>query len=183
MGIVVTSIVLCALSVFTLGVSDQWMESGSGQSMFLSGTMAVDRLNHLVRGALMMDPNATATQCMLWLTDTNADGKIQFGEQALLSYDSVDQELLEYTAPASDTVTNSPSSTLSTPNTFLAAANLSTKVLAHNVTACRFMPLVGGGSVRSSLEVTLTFTSGTIAPVTSATIYTTVTLRTPGQAQ
>jgi hypothetical protein len=120
LGMVVTTMVLGAMMVFTLGVGQGYTQSESAQSVFLSGNMAVDRIQHVIRSAKLIDTNTLVTgsmdnstpaaSCMFWRDDgsvlftdgssgtiaANNDGKIQFSEMGLLQYDQSTSTVWEY---------------------------------------------------------------------------------------
>jgi hypothetical protein len=191
-GMVVTLLVLSAMSVFLFGVGDVWQQTDPGQSIDMTANRATDRIDHLVRSAMYLDPNFTPgtsdnignpAACMVW-TESNGDGQIQFAEQSLLQYDPSTQTLYEYTVqfpstwtPAQQTAANITLSQLMTPTAFAASANVVAVPVAHDVTSCTFNVVTPAAStgIRPTLEVVLTLSDGR----SGTTIYHTSAVRSP----
>ena len=181
-GIIVTSIVLCALSVFTFGVSQSWTQSESTQSVSLTGTMTVERLNQFVRSAQMIEPNPTPgsldnstspATCMLW-TDSNVDGKIEYSELAVFQYQSATDSIVEYTTTATTYCATLPSDTA-----FLSSPNIIATTVANHVTACQFFAINAASTTQHpSLEMVFKIASSSSA-IPDQMVYNTATLRAP----
>jgi Tfp pilus assembly protein PilW len=186
-GMLVTSIVLSALAVFTFGVSDNWTQSDSSQSAFLRQTMAVERLRHMLREAQLTETNptpgslnnsTTPAACMLW-TDANGDGHIQYSELSMLQYIPATQKLVIWSIPA--TSSNASQTTLSIPSeaSFLALPNVASAPLADNIQACQIFCTPGSSpTLLPSIEVILEI-PGSNSSMSSQLLYTTVALRAP----
>lgn len=186
-GMVVTTIVLCALGMFTFGVGENWTQSDSAQSAFLQETMAVERLSHMIREAQLaetnptigsMDNSAPPATCMIW-TDSNLDGHIQYCELAVLQYIPATQKVVEWAIPATASNALSTTTSFMSDATFLALPNVASTTIADNVLACRFFSIPGVNPTQlPSLEVVLKIQSNNPA-VASQVVYTTVALRAP----
>ncbi len=187
MGMVVTALVLSALSVFVFGVADAWTGSESAQSIFLSGNMAVDHIDRAVRQCTAIDPNATPgnlnnsgapAACMLW-HDDNGDGLIQYSEMSLLQYVPASQTIQQYDVvfpPLCNIASvNVIEPSLLTPAVFAASTYGVATPVAHNITACEMVPVTTAAGERPSLEIVLKVGSGTA----QTTLYTTATVRSP----
>jgi prepilin-type N-terminal cleavage/methylation domain-containing protein len=183
-GIVVTTMVLSAMTFFLFGVGDIWHETDAGQSVYLAANRATDRIDRLVRGAKLLDPDftpgtgPTPAACMIWAADNNGDGQIQLSEMALLQYDPTTQTLFQYAIPAS--VTPNPDTagaTLLTPAAFIATPGVTATPVAHNVTACTFNVTATNATAGNApvLEVVMTVSDGR----SSTTVYSTSAVRAP----
>jgi prepilin-type N-terminal cleavage/methylation domain-containing protein len=187
-GIVVTSLVLSAMSFFLFGVGDIWHQTDAGQSIYLAANRATDRIDRLVRGAKLLDPDftpgtgATPAACMIWAADNNGDGEIQLSEMVLLQYDPITQTLFQYAIPAS--VTPNPdttSVTLLSPAAFIATAGVVATPIVHNVTACTFNVVPADLITANApiLEVVMTVSDGR----SSTTVYSTAAVRAAREPQ
>jgi prepilin-type N-terminal cleavage/methylation domain-containing protein len=186
-GIVVTSMVLCALSVFVFGVGENWQNSDTAQSAFLAGSMGVDRLTRLVRSAQMLDPsptqgsldNSTApATCMLWTDNYEADGSIEYCEMTCLQYDQANQRVVAYSIPQTASNAATQTASLMSAASFRALPNVVETPLIHDVSACQFFSIAPTSTtLRPSLEIVLQMTTGDGSSKTL--IYETATLRAP----
>jgi hypothetical protein len=186
LGMIVTTIVLGALAVFTFAVSENWRTSDSAQSAFLAGSMGVDRLNQLVRSAQAIDSNPTngsltnataPAACMLW-TDANADTLIEYSEMTLLKFDQANQRLVAYAIPSTAANATTQTATLMTAASFLALPNVVATPIVHDVSACQIFSInAGSASPRPSLEIILQMKTSNGSSQTL--VYTTATLRGP----
>ncbi len=175
MGIVVTAIVLSALSVFVFGVADGWTNAESAQSVFLSGNMAVDRIDRALREATSA-ASATPSDCIFWHDDVNPDGQIQLSEVSLLEYDGV-SNINRYDIASTNANAATLLSSLPTPTAFKNYGAVSSPV-AHNISACQFLPVTPAAGEHASVEILLNVGQGN----ESTTLYTTATLRCSGGA-
>lgn len=189
-GIIVTSIVLCALAVFIFGVGENWEASDSAQSAFLAASMGVDRLNFIVRSAQMIDANPTPgsldnssspAACMMW-TDVNLDGAIQYSEMTLLEYDSAQHLLAQYVIPATANNATTQVSAIMNAASFIALPNIVRIPVVHDVTACEIHSInATRTSIRPSLEFVLELATGSSSSKTL--VYATSALRAPASVQ
>ena len=189
-GIVVTSIVLTALAVFTFGVGQSWQESDSAQSAFLAGSVGVDRLNSIVRAAQMIDPspingsldNSTSpASCMLWTDNYLIDGHIQYCEMTLLQYDETNQRLVKYSLPQTANNANTQVAGLMSSASFKALPNIVETSVVNSVTGCQIFSINPGSSTpRPSLEFVLQLKTNKGS--SSSLVYTTATVRCPETA-
>ena len=187
-GMVVTGLVMSAVAAFVFGVGEHWRRAGAGQQADLAAGRAVDRLDRLVRPALLLDAGYTpgsidspgpAAACMYWRNDDNADGKIQLSETALLAYDAGSRQLLSYAVPDPAVLPSDPTASppvFVTPAAFAGTTGVVAVPVARNVAGCAFHVDPGDATRRPSLEVTLAIDDGKSPPFTA---YATVTLRCP----
>lgn len=196
-GMVVTAVVLSALSVFTAAVAAHWETTEAGQSAFLSASLSVDRVSRIVRAAKFLDPAAATgsldnstppAACMCWARDANNDGKMQPSELGLFAYDAASASVLWYTVqypagwtPARVAVADAPLSpaVLPTPAAFLSNPYAAAVPVAHHVVGCQLIPQpVTGPGQRPGLEVVLQVDTGR----SQTLVYSTATLRGPNGA-
>ena len=188
-GMLVTAIVLCALSVFTFGVGESWQNSDSSQSVFLRQTMAVERLNHILREAQLtesnptpgsLDNSTTSAACVFW-SDANSDGTMQYSELFMLQYVPGTQKLVEWHIPATANNASTTTSSMPSETAFLALPNVVSTPVADHVTACQlyYTPGVNSSSqsLLPSIEAILEFQGSNSA--SPAVVSTTVALRAP----
>ena len=187
-GMVVTGFVMAAVAAFVFGVSEHWQRAGAGQQADLAAGRAVDRLDRLVRPALLLDAGYTPgsldgsgppAACMYWRADANADGSIQRSETGLLAYDPATRTVVSYAVPdpaglAADPTASPPG--FDPPAAFAGTAGVVATPVAKNVAGCAFHVTAGDAKTRPSLEVTLAIDDGKTTPFTA---YTTVALRCP----
>lgn len=106
-GIVVTSLVIGALSALWFAVAETWTRSSSSQHVALTGSQAVARLEATLRQAKYIcywapGSAANAPACALvWRTDSwngVADGAVELGELAVVEHDPVAKKIYLYQA-------------------------------------------------------------------------------------
>jgi prepilin-type N-terminal cleavage/methylation domain-containing protein len=175
MGIVVTAIVLAALSVFVFGVADGWTNAESAQSIFLSGNMAIDRIDRALREATSVACPAP-TDCLFW-HDDNGDGVMQLSEISLLEYDG-SAAIGRYDIASTNSYAGTVLSSLPTPATLKNYGAIATP-LAHNISGCQFLSVTAAAGERTSAEMILNVGQGR----EKTTLYTTATLRCSGGSQ
>src|SRR5438874_1445919 len=92
MGLVITSLVLGALSAFTYAMTAAWKQSDSLQLTHMGSNQATVRIQNVIQQAKLiglvrpgsLTGTGTAAAMMYWANDNSADGKIQFAEMGLL---------------------------------------------------------------------------------------------------
>jgi prepilin-type N-terminal cleavage/methylation domain-containing protein len=208
-GIVVTALVLVALSTFLFAVGQNWEDSDTAQSAFLAACSGADRLNQLVRSAQEIGPNPTSgsldnstppAACVLW-TDTNGNGVIEYDELTLLEYDPSSQSLVAFSIPTTATnaatqpgslpsvasfqalpnMTQSASSL--TGSAYVSLTNILKTPVIHSVTACQIFAIPPNAATHpsnASLEVILQMANGSSQTFEAANVvYLTSTVRAP----
>jgi hypothetical protein len=113
MSLVVMSLVLGGIAMFSLALSTMWQESNASQATCLSSTQATLRVAKLIRAARMfgycqsgnVDGSGSAATLVFWAEDgdttrgTSADSKIQESEVGLLQYNATTHTLDLYEEP------------------------------------------------------------------------------------
>jgi type II secretory pathway pseudopilin PulG len=111
-GMIITTMVLTALSVVAFAVSTSWQQAEAANGASVTGTQVQTRITQWFRpscnlGALQagsLTSTLSPASLFFWMGDlTDAtyptgDGKIEFNEIGLLRYDSASQELRLYQA-------------------------------------------------------------------------------------
>jgi Tfp pilus assembly protein PilW len=198
-GMVITSLVVGALASLWFAMGQTWANSGTSQSVTLTGAQAVSRLESTMRQAKYIfqytagstDGKTTpAASALIWKGDnwnSTADGAVQVGEMALVEHDPVAQKIYLYQAipiasmnatqiaKAGGVVLWIDLSKSTTPAAFKAYDFVQKTVISEAVAGAAFnapTPLTGA---RPSLEYTLTVTrSGS-----STLVYSVASLRGP----
>ncbi len=96
MGMTITTLVVGAVSAFSLALSEGWRQSGSAQrSLVFSGQQCLARMTRIVQTSRAvadvqsgkMNGTIRSPACaVLWLGDANRDGKVQFSEIGLIEH-------------------------------------------------------------------------------------------------
>lgn len=111
-GMVITAMVLCALSVVTFAVSNGWQSADAADSSFVTGGQIQARIAQWFRpataiGAVQhgsLTSSSNPASLFFWKTDVadvsnpTGDGKIEFNEIGLLRYDAASQQVRVYDA-------------------------------------------------------------------------------------
>jgi type II secretory pathway pseudopilin PulG len=111
-GMVMTVMVLSALAAVATAVSMGWQNADSADSAFVTGSQVQTRLVQWLRPAITLGAvqkgtlNSSTSPAMLFFwkgdlqdaSNPTGDGKIEFNEIGLLSYDSASKELRVYDA-------------------------------------------------------------------------------------
>jgi Tfp pilus assembly protein FimT len=126
LGLVITALVMSALSTFTLAMCSAWQSSGQVATLTLQGNQMVSHIENEVRNARLLgvcragscDGSASGAAIMIWKNDTNGDGLIQGSEVEMILHDTVNHQLVLYSGTASDIATW-PYSTVFTNSTVI----------------------------------------------------------------
>lgn len=197
-GMVVTAMVLAALSAMWFGVAHAWAGSTASQGVALTGNLAAVRLESTFRAAKYLcqytvgsvDGKSTPVgSVFFWKNDAwTADGAVQIAELALIEHDPVTKRLYLYEAlpatsmsadqqtRASIRVTWTDLVASGTPGTFKTYDFVQKKVLSEAVAGASFnVPTSGKPNLRPSFEFTLTVSR----PGGDLLVYGTASLRSP----
>jgi prepilin-type N-terminal cleavage/methylation domain-containing protein len=198
-GLVVTSMVIGALSAVWFAVGETWAKSGSSQSVSLTGAQAVARFESNLRPAKYIfqvvsgstDGKTTpGASVFYWKSDSwnnTADGAVQVGELALIEHDPSTQKLYLYQAIPSASMTASQLtrasgvalwadlSSSATVTAFKSYDFVQKTVLSESVVGALFSAPSTSSGARPKLEYTLSLSrSGT-----TSLVYSVVSLRGP----
>jgi hypothetical protein len=182
LGMLVTGLVMIAVSALLSAVARGWEQSGATQVTSLYRVQTHARIEKYLRGAKQIgavrsgsvDGTQAAAGVMLWAGDANLDNKVQFSELGLLAHEGGVGTSSGYLAyydvsyPASWTA--SQKSAADTPaladdeiynnsniDTFRTLANVRKTVVATNVVGARFTKTDGVDVTRPTLEYALKF--------------------------
>jgi type II secretory pathway pseudopilin PulG len=112
LGLMVTLLIMSALSAVTLSVSTQWSTSDATQALQLQSVQLQQRLQRLFASAkfvgyvadgALSGSTLNPAQVFYWQADDFngvADGLPEVGEMALLAYDPATQSIYLYTVPS-----------------------------------------------------------------------------------
>ena len=95
MGMIVTGLVMSAIAALLSAVAMGWEQNGRSQADSVHRVQAHARIQRLLKGVKQLgvvrpgsvNGNATPAAVMLWKSDDNHDGKVQFSELALLVHE------------------------------------------------------------------------------------------------
>jgi prepilin-type N-terminal cleavage/methylation domain-containing protein len=105
LGLVISGLVMGAVAAFLLATGSRWMQSGTGQSVYLAGGQAAIRFQQVIRDSAAVgavQPGALEgssvlpAAIMLWRGDRNGDGEVQLSEIALIEHDRIRHRLMLY---------------------------------------------------------------------------------------
>lgn len=110
LGLVITALVMSALSAFSLAMSTAWKNASQSQAITLVGNQAVFRTQKEVSNAKIigavragsMDASGSGAAVLLWAGDTNNDGYIQLAEIEMIEFDPANHVLQRYAAGHGD---------------------------------------------------------------------------------
>jgi hypothetical protein len=197
-GMVVTAMVLGALSAMWFGVAYAWTGSTASQGVALTGNLAAVRLESTFRSAKYLcqytvgsadGKTSPAGSVFFWKNDTwTADGAVEIAELALIEHDAVAKRLYVYEAlpaasmsadqqtRASIKVTWADLIASGTPATFKGYDFVRRTVLSEAISGAAFnVPTSSKPNVRPSFEFTLTVSR----PGGDSLVYGTAALRSP----
>jgi hypothetical protein len=95
-GLIITAMVLSALASFMLATGKAWSDSGSDRQAAIVGWQGAQRLVQIVEQAGLVPSvqpgsltslSASPAGVILWKSDTNGDGQIEFSELEVISAD------------------------------------------------------------------------------------------------
>jgi type II secretory pathway pseudopilin PulG len=195
LGLLVTSLVMAALSLLLAAVGQGWKQSEATQEGATMTSQVHLRIQKCLKSAALIgvirpgsiDNMAPQSAAMLiWKNDANRDWKIQFSEMALIEYDKDAGELLYYqadfsgmsAAAAADNDTTLPSNNSLYDDARIAqfkGSYVSYTKLARNVIGCAFHKNDAYTAVRPAIDYIFKITG----PTGTETDYGTVALRTP----
>jgi hypothetical protein len=196
-GMLVTTMVLGALSAMWFAVAHAWNSSTASQGVALTGNLAAVRLESTFRAAKYLcqynvgsvDGKTTpAASVFFWKGDAwTTDAAVEFGELALIEHDPVTKRLYLYEAMpialmtadqqtrASIRVTWADLVATGTPAAFKAYDFVQKKVLSEAVSGALFNVPTNRPAARPSIEFTLTVSR----PGGDALVYGSASLRAP----
>jgi hypothetical protein len=96
MGMIITALVMSAVAGLLAAVSQGWEQSGKAQSSSIHRVQAHARIQRILKGVKQLGAvrmgsiSGTANPpagVMIWKSDNNEDGKVQFSELALLVHE------------------------------------------------------------------------------------------------
>ena len=178
-GLVITTMVVGALSAVWFAVAETWIKSGSSQGVTLTGNQAVSRLESILRQAKYIcqytagssDGKTTpAASVLIWKADNwnnLSDGAVQIAELALLEHDPVAQKIYLYQAipkasmnasqltRAAGIATWMDLSATTTPAAFKAYDFVQKTVISEAVAGALFYSPAPKSGARPTLEYTL----------------------------
>jgi hypothetical protein len=187
LGLVVTSMVLAGVASFSLAVSSAWQNAGNSQSVLLSGNHDALLLAERIRPCALTGgwvagsvdgSSSTGAAVLLWKSDTNSNGLINYSEILLIQHDPVKKRinLYQVSAPPVDSI-YSYSNVFSKASCVSAfQSGLTPTVLCNNVSGAEFY--VGSASSATAMpfvEFALTVQSGTSSQI----VYGNATLHSP----
>lgn len=123
-GLVITALVMFAVATFVMAVSQSWRHSDEVETAARHAWQATVRLGRTVQDARLIgafnhgDLSANTPQpaaVLLWMKDTNSDGKIQGAECAMIEHDDVQKALRLYPAGQGDATVVLPWATFTSP--------------------------------------------------------------------
>lgn len=198
-GLVITTMVVGALSALWYGVAETWAKSGSSQNVALTGNQAVSRIEANLRTAKYIfqstagstDGKTTpAASVLYWKADNwnnLTDGAVQVAELALIEHDPASGKLYLYQAipkasmnasqitRASGVAMWSDLSSYSTVTAFKSYDFVQKTVLSEAITGAVFTTHVAASGGRPTLEYTLVLSRAG----TSSRIYSVASVRGP----
>jgi hypothetical protein len=103
---VITAMVLAAMSVVTFAVANGWQSADGADSAYVTGAQVQTRMTQWFRPAAAigafapgsLDGSGAPAAVFFWEADTSGDGKIEFNEIGLLQLDTATQQLRVYDA-------------------------------------------------------------------------------------
>lgn len=197
LGMLVTALVMGAVTAVMTAVSKGWSQSTSTESASNTTVQSHVRMLRTLKQARQIGTTRTGSvngntnpgaAVMLWKGDANLDSRIQFSELAMLEHDTSNDKLIQYEVEFPSSWTAAQKTAADTPaladddiyasnviETFKALTNVVGSDLAKNVTGVEFRRNDSYGTVRPTLEYLLRFDrNGTIE-----TEYGTVAVRVP----
>ena len=198
-GIVITTMVVGALSALWFAVAETWVKSGSSQNVTLTGNQAVSRLEASLRTAkYIFQTNAGSTDgkttpaasVLFWKADSwtaSPDGAVQVAELAVIEHDPASGRLYLYQAIPKASMTASQITRasgvtmwtdLSSPSTLTAFKGydfVQKTVLSEAITGALFASRSASSGGRPTLEYTLILSRAG----TTSRVYSLASLRGP----
>ncbi len=198
-GIVITTMVVGALSALWFAVAETWVKSGSSQNVTLTGNQAVSRLESTLRTAkYIFQCNAGSTDgkttpaasILFWKADNwngAADGAVQVAELAVIEHDPASGRLYLYQAIPKASMTASQItrasgvtlwndlSSASTLTAFKGYDFVQKTVLSEAITGALFAARTAPAGGRPTLEYTLILSRAG----TTSRVYSLASLRGP----
>jgi hypothetical protein len=179
-GMIVTGLVVMAISALLSAVAQGWEQSGEAQVTSTYRVQTTARMQKVLRGARQLgavrtgstDGSLAAGAVMLWAADDNLDNKVQFSELALLVHEGGVGTPLGYIAyydvsypsswtaaqkTAADTPALADDEIYNAANidTFRTLANVNKTILVTNVMGAEFKKIDGVDVTRPTLDYTL----------------------------
>jgi hypothetical protein len=95
MGMIITGLVMAAIAALLSAVAMGWEQSGKSQTSSIHRVQTHARIQRILKGVKQLgairagsiNGNATPAAVMIWKSDNNGDGKVQFSELALLVHE------------------------------------------------------------------------------------------------
>jgi hypothetical protein len=200
LGMIVTGLVMTAVSALLSAVAQGWEQSGDAQASSTYRVQAHARVQKILKGAKQIgavragsiDGSYQPAGVMLWAGDANGDNKVQFSELGLMVHEGGVGTSSGYVAyydvsyPAAWTAAQKTAADTpaladdeiyedSNIDTFRSLANVRMTLLASNVVGAVFTRTDGVNVVRPTLDYTLKFEKND----TTELEYGAVALRTP----
>ena len=202
MGMIVTGLVMAAIGALLSAVAMGWEQSGHAQTTSVHRVQAHARIQRILKGAKQLgairagsvNGNATPAGVMLWKSDNNGDGKVQFSELGLLVHEGLvgtpDAYLSFYDVayPAAWTAAQKAAADNTPPvvteadvykdsniDTFRTMAYVHKTLVASNLVGVVFTRTDGADITRPSLDYVLKFSKDNNVEVE----YGTTSVRTP----
>jgi hypothetical protein len=182
LGMIVTGLVMIAVSALLSAVAQGWTQSGQTQVNSTYRVQAHARMQKILKGAKQIgavrngsiDGNLAAAGVMLWASDANLDNKVQFSELGLLVHEgpvgTTGGYIAYYDVSYPSTWTAAQKTTADTPaladdeiynnsniDTFRSLAYVRKTVLATNVVGAVFTKTDSVNVTRPTLDYTLKF--------------------------
>jgi hypothetical protein len=97
MGMIVTGLVMAAIAALLSAVAMGWEQSGQSQTTSIHRVQTHARIQRILKGAKQLgairagsvNGNTTPAGVMIWKSDANGDGKVQFSELGLLVHEGL----------------------------------------------------------------------------------------------
>jgi Tfp pilus assembly protein PilW len=195
LGMLITSLVTGAIAALLSAVAQGWNQCGDSQGSCNLIMLTHLRLQRILRAAKQLGycnagsiEGSSGAAIMIWKADTNLDGLVQFSELGLIEQTPADGKIRYYEVVYPSSWTAAQKTTADTPalandaiydessiDTFKALSNVTSTVIARNVTGAEFYRYDGLNVTHPTLDYLLNFHIGS----TTETQYGTVAVRTP----